>query len=195
MDASYTSSDDEIAAPPSVVDDDNEGSEVESGGRKLSSIRVQRELSRLADCTKLRALENTLKSQSNWEQLERLRDLRHPEVSHRWLWNLDSKAGSVLAQPDYVLDVQKRLGARIFNGSATCHLCGAPLDPCLSHAETCALAEATRGHYACVRALVNGFRPADPSVTTEPRGLTDAQSRPADIFTTAAVPGRSQRNG
>ena len=32
---------------------------------------------------------------------------------------------------------------------------------------------------------------ADPGITTEPRGLTASQSRPADIFTTAAVPGRS----
>ena len=32
---------------------------------------------------------------------------------------------------------------------------------------------------------------ADPAVTTEPRGLTETQSIPADIFTTAAVPGRS----
>ena len=31
---------------------------------------------------------------------------------------------------------------------------------------------------------------ADPAVTTEPRGLTSTTSRPADIFTTAAVPGR-----
>ena len=32
---------------------------------------------------------------------------------------------------------------------------------------------------------------ADPGITTEPRGITASQSRPADIFTTAAVPGRS----
>ena len=31
---------------------------------------------------------------------------------------------------------------------------------------------------------------ADPAITTEPRGLTTHNSRPADIFTTAAVPGR-----
>ena len=47
------------------------------------------------------------------------------------------------------------------------------------HAETCSTAKATRGHYACV------------GITAEPRGLTASQSRPADIFTTAAVPGRS----
>ena len=32
---------------------------------------------------------------------------------------------------------------------------------------------------------------ADPGITTEPRGLTASQSRPADIFTIDAVPGRS----
>jgi hypothetical protein len=31
---------------------------------------------------------------------------------------------------------------------------------------------------------------ADPGVTTEPRGLTSTQARPADILTNAAVPGR-----
>ena len=41
-----------------------------------------------------------------------------------------------------------------------------------------------------MRALVDGFKLADPAVTTEPRGLTTTTSRLADIFTTAAVPGR-----
>ena len=42
-----------------------------------------------------------------------------------------------------------------------------------------------------VLAVVDGLRVADPAVTTEPRGLTSTQARPADIFTSAAVPGRS----
>ena len=39
----------------------------------------------------------------------------------------------------------------------------------------------------------NSAAPPTPlgDITTEPRGLTEAQSRPADFFTTAAVPGRS----
>ena len=51
--------------------------------------------------------------------------------------------------------------------------------------------QATRGHYTCVHAVVCGMKLADPGITTEPRRLTASQSRPADIFTTAAVPGRS----
>ena len=54
----------------------------------------------------------------------------------------------------------------------------------------CATAEATKGHYACVRALVDVLKLADPGVTTEPRGLTGTQAGPADILTNAAVPWR-----
>ena len=47
------------------------------------------------------------------------------------------------------------------------------------------------GHYARVSRC--GVNLADPGITTELRGLTPSQSRPADIFATldAAVPGRS----
>jgi hypothetical protein len=41
-----------------------------------------------------------------------------------------------------------------------------------------------------VRALVDELRLADSAVKTEPRGLTSTNTRPADIFTNAAVPGR-----
>ena len=119
-----------------------------------------------------------------------MKDLRHPEMSHSWLWHLDATKGSVLAEADYIIGVQKRLGARVYEEAAECRLCGVPLDPKLRHSELCSTAEATRGHYACVRALVSGLRLADPGVTTEPRGLTDTMARPADIFTNAAVPGR-----
>ena len=188
-DATYSSTDDHDQTPQGS-EQDEDAPEVEGSGKRLSAFHLQKQLLRLLDCTRLRALEATLRRQCNWEQLERLRDLRNPNQSHRWLWRLDVRAGAVLAQADYIIAVQKRLGARVYNGSGACRLCGVPLDACLSHAETCATAEATRGHDACVRALVAGFRLSDPSVTTEPRGLTEAQSRPADILTTAAVPGR-----
>ena len=160
-------------------------------GRRLTPMHIQRELTKIQDCTRLRALEATLTRQGNWPQLDRLRELRHPEVSHAWLWHLDSSSGAVMTPADYTVNVQKRLGARILGGAVSCRLCGALLDPQLEHSETCAVAEATRGHYACVRSLVEGFRLADPSVATEARGLTSTQARPADILTTAAVPGRS----
>ena len=89
-----------------------------------------------------------------------------------------------------MLNVQKRLGARVLEAELECSICGSKLDPCMQHSEVCAIAEATRGHYAVVRAVVDGLRTADPGVTTEPRGLTTTQARPADILSNAAVPGR-----
>ena len=64
------------------------------------------------------------------------------------------------------------------------------LGPQLEHAETCSNAEATREQHACVHAVVCGMKLADPSITGETRVLTASQSR-ADIFSTAAVPGRN----
>ena len=63
-------------------------------------------------------------------------------------------------------------------------------NPQLEHAETCSTAEATRGYHAGVHAVVCGMKLADPGITAEPR-LTASQSNLADIFTTAAVLGRS----
>ena len=51
----------------------------------------------------------------------------------------------------------------------------------LEHGKIRSTAEA-RGHYACVSVSPRG---------TEPRGLTETQSRRADLFTFDAVPGRS----
>jgi hypothetical protein len=189
-DASYAGPD-ELAPTGAGSVHDGGDAELDGRGPNISGPHVQKELAKLQDCTRLRRLEATLRQQSNWVQLDRLRELRHPEVSHSWLWHLDSSSGSVLAQVDYIANVQKRLGARCHDGVGPCRLCGAPLDPQLEHSETCATAEATRGHYACVRAVVAGLRLADASITTEPQGLTDTQTRPADILTTAAVPGRS----
>ena len=187
IDARY---DDQEGGNDDDVHDGGDG-DAEGRGRGITGPHLQKELSKLQDCTRLRALEATLREQSNWGQLQRMKELRHREVSHKWLWHLDSTSGAVMTQRDYVVCVQKRLGARVYEGNATCRLCGAPLDPQLEHSECCSTAEATRGHYAVVRSVVEGLRLADPTVTTEPRGLTSTQARPADILTLAAVPGRS----
>ena len=123
--------------------------------------------------------------------MDRLKELRRPGVCHKWLWYLDSMAGSVLSQSDYLTCVRKRLGARLIATECGCRCCGRLLDPQLEHAETCATAEATRRHYAVVKEVVKGVRLADAGVTTEPQGLISTQARPAYILTSAAVPGRS----
>ena len=112
-------------------------------------------------------------------------------VSQKWLYHLDACAGTVLAPHDYVTNVQKRLGNRACTDCGQCRPCGSCLDPQLEHGETCSTAEATRGHDACVHAVLGGLKLADPGISMESRGLAEAQSMPADLFTTAAVPGRS----
>ena len=87
---------------------------------------------------------------------------------------------------------KKRLGKRAWAGASANAVCvDRSWTPQLEHGETCSTAEATRGHYACVHAVFGGLKLADPGITMEPRGLTEAPSRPADLLTDAAVPGRS----
>ena len=99
--------------------------------------------------------------------------------------------GSVLSESDFILNLQKRFGASIHEGELLCRKCGEQLDAEAWHCETCAPAAATRGHYAVVKALCDGLRLADPSLITEAPGLTGTSLRPADILTSAALPGRS----
>ena len=80
---------------------------------------------------------------------------------------------------------------RSHTGFGECRLCGAFLDAQLEHDETCSSTEATWEHCACVYAVLGELRLVDPGITTEPGGLTEAQSRPADPFTAAVVTGRS----
>ena len=86
---------------------------------------------------------------------------------------------------DYITNVQRRLDNRAYTGFGQCRLCGF-LDSPLEHGENCSTAEATRGH-----TVLGGPTLADPGDATEPRGLTEAPFIPADLFTTAVVPGRS----
>ena len=110
-------------------------------------------------------------------------------VSHNWLHHLDACAGSVLTPHHYITNVQKRLASRVGLALANAG-CVDHLDSQLEHGETCSTAEATRGRYAYVHAVLAGLKLADPGITTEPRGHTETQSRSSDLFATA-VPGRS----
>ena len=188
-DATYVS---DGQVPTIPAHDGDEGvTQTEAGSRSINTSHVQGQLARLLDCTRTRKLEEVLAAKCMWSQLRRLKELRHKETCHSWLWHINPVCGSVMAETDYVLNVQKRLGAKVLHTECFCRVCGKLLDPCLNHSEVCAIGEATRGHYAVVRSLVDGIRIADPAVTTEPRGLTRTQARPADVFTSAAVPGRS----
>ena len=99
-----------------------------------------------------------------------------------------TRAREVSSRRTTTLPMCRKLGCRLWVGGGQCRCCGSFLDPKLEHAETCSTAEATRGHYACVHAVLCGMKLADPGITTEHRGLTASQSRPVDILTNIAVP-------
>ena len=81
---------------------------------RLSAPQLQAQLSRLADRTRLRRLKDTLLSKGAWQQVTRIEDLCHAHVSHKWLYHLDACAGSILTPPDYITNVLKRLGNRVW---------------------------------------------------------------------------------
>ncbi len=71
-DVLYASADERHASTRSSEADDGQA-DPENALRQLAAPHLQHELSRLLDCTELRAREATLRVQSNWEQLERFR--------------------------------------------------------------------------------------------------------------------------
>ena len=156
---------------------------------RRSATQLQVQLSQLTDRTRLRRLKSSPLQRCLAAGYEDRRLVCRTHVSHKWLHHLDACAGSVLTPHDYITNAQQRLGNGVWVGGGQCRCCGSFLDPQLEHAETCSTAEETRGHYACVHAVVGGLKFADPGITTEPRGLTASQSRLADIFTATAVPG------
>ena len=61
------------------------GDDAPGGGRKgtTTAVHLQRELAALRDRTRMRELEAELENQGNWPQLDRVRELRNAEVSHK----------------------------------------------------------------------------------------------------------------
>ena len=88
-----------------------------------------------------------------------------------------TRAVEVFLTPhDYITNVQKRLGNRVWVASTDAAV------PSWIHSwntqKPASPPEATRGHYTCVHALLCGMKLPDPGITTEFRGLTASQSRP-----------------
>ena len=55
---------------------------------------------------------------------------------------------------------------RTYTGFGQCRLCGSFLDSQLEHGDTCSTAEATRGHYACVHAVLGRSAALDVCVAS-----------------------------
>ena len=80
---------------------------------RFSGPQLQAQLSRLTDRTRLRRLKGSSRRVPG-SKSPRIDDLCHAQVSRRWLFHLDACAGSVLTPHDYVTNVQKRLGNRLW---------------------------------------------------------------------------------
>ena len=156
--------------------------------RTMSSPHLQREVRLLLEVHDVEDLGVAL-ANSDDRQARKLKELLDPGVQHDWLWSVDCRQGSRMSEEDFLLAVKNRLGAEIAPAGASCQLCGEPLDAACSHGLCCAKAEATRGHYAVVGALCDGVAAVDPSVQTEVHGLLPTGERPADILTSAVIPG------
>ena len=73
-----------------------------------------------------------------------------------------------MTETDFVLNVQRRLGAKLLTEECMCRQCGKIIDIYAEHCEVCAIGEATKGHYAVVRAIVDGSKLADSAYLSLP---------------------------
>ena len=137
-------------------------------------------------------LRERFRSARSWTDLRRLRELQDPTVSHDWLWKLNPAHGATVAAGDFSLGLRIRLGASLTEEEILCTRCGHTIvDSMAAHALCCAAPEGTHGHYEARDKLLNLVQLADPGATTEVPELIPSRPalRPADIFTTAALPG------
>jgi hypothetical protein len=118
-------------------------------------------------------------------------ELRDPSVSHDWLWRVSPAHGPTVGRGEFQDGVRIRLGAPLGKPGAECSRCRCALGG-NSHGLLCARPEATRGHYEVRDTVLELAHLADPSADVETVGLIPSVPtlRPADILTSAALPGR-----
>ena len=152
--------------------------------------RVQQELNGLVDGKRLPDLLKNLKRRGKYAQLRRLKQLANRYTSHQWIYNNDPQKGTVLCEEDYLINMQKRLGAPLLETSLKCSKCRGVVDTEGWHCETCGCSPAaTKGHYGVVGAFVDLFRCSDAGTEVEVSNLIPgSKRRPGDIVTTAAMP-------
>ena len=121
-----------------------------------------------------------------------LLELRDSSVSHEWLWRVSRAHGPAVPPGEFQDAVRIRLGAPCAGPGTECARCGAALGACCAHALCCARREATRGHYSVRDEVLVVAHLAQPSASIETAGLVPSAPalRPADILTSAALPGR-----
>lgn len=175
-----------------VMDAGSEDPELpgQSGGRTGPPLQAQ--LSVVVDRCVLEGLKQEMEASGQTADLNRLKEIADPDCNHMWLWALNPQHGPVLQDDEFVEAVRLRLGAGGPSDAVPCALCGVTLDAAGAHASCCAIAEATRGHNHVKHELHSLARKADSTAEEEPLGLIPHRPmlRPADVFTSAAHPGR-----
>ena len=116
---------------PNSASQDEDSEDMAPRKSRLSAPKLQAQLSRLTDRIRLRRLKSTLR-----QRMTRIEDLCHTHVSHKSLYHLDACVGSVRAPHDYITNVQKRLGNRVWTGFGQCRQRGSFPHPQLEQGET-----------------------------------------------------------
>ena len=119
-------------------------------------------------------------------------ELRDKTVSHDWLWQFNPVFDSYLPKDEYAMAVRIRLGAFLTDEACICPRCNDEvMSRTASHALCCASSEGIHGHYTTRDAILQLTHLADPNASTEvPELISSAPVlRPADIYSSAAVPG------
>ena len=153
---------------------------------------LQHDLCALADCERADRLVATLQGQGRWSDVRRLRCLRDPSTSHAWLWGLNPVHGPIVPPADFGLAACIRIGAHLVEDAFVCPRCSKEVvGRTAAHALCCAAPQATHGHYDARDQLLLAVHLADPSATPEAPEIIASHPalRPADIFTSAAIPG------
>lgn len=154
---------------------------------------LQGKLCAVLDAERAAQLQDRLEAAQLHASARRFRELRDRSTSHDWLWALNPCHGPVVPPAEFAVAVRLRIGASCIDDEMICPRCSSSiLDRVGAHALCCAIPEATRGHYAVRDDILQLTHLADPSADTETSGLIDDAPllRPADIFTSAAIPGR-----
>ena len=135
-------------------------------------------------------ISDTGRRQAALGDMDRLAELRHPQVDHRWVYHIDPSEGTVLPPDVYQDALRHRFGCQFQPEAAKCQCCNRMLDVQCIHAGCCATAEATRGHYAVARALLAVAKAVDPTTTREDTFAGTQRQRPGDLTTGVLIDGR-----
>ncbi|MFM7989947.1 MAG: hypothetical protein ACKPKO_62600, partial [Candidatus Fonsibacter sp.] len=131
-----------------------------------------------------------MQNQEALDDIDRINELRHPRVYHHWTYHMDHTKGTG-PPPDIYRDaIRHRLGCQFLPEAIACHCCGKMRDVQYTHAGCCATAEATRGHYAVVRAITAVAKTTDTNTTREEHCGDNQRLRPGYVITNAIIDGR-----